>query len=57
MIPALLWRMAWLAIQKLPRRGEAYDRFFEALNYVCTYLAKKMAGDGEGATKLLKQRL
>jgi glutamate N-acetyltransferase/amino-acid N-acetyltransferase len=28
--------------------------FQEALNAVCTYLAKSMAGDGEGATKLIE---
>ena len=39
---------------EVTQKGEAYDRFFEALNYVCTYLAKKMAGDGEGATKLFE---
>ncbi len=31
-----------------------YDAFYEALNYVCEYLAKRMAGDGEGATKLFE---
>ena len=34
-------------------RSEDYDRFCEALKYVCTELAKKIAGDGEGATKLV----
>ena len=42
---------------EVTRKGEAYDRFFEALNYVCTYLAKKMAGDGEGATKLFEAKV
>ena len=32
--------------------GEDYKKFAEALNYVNTYLARKMAGDGEGATAL-----
>ena len=31
---------------------EGYEAFKEALKEVCTYLARKMAGDGEGATKL-----
>ncbi len=34
--------------------GEDYDTFCEALHYVNTYLAKKMAGDGEGATALFE---
>ena len=42
---------------EVTQKGEAYDKFFEALNYVCTYLAKKMAGDGEGATKLFEARV
>jgi len=31
----------------------AYDQFLEALKKVCTALARMLAGDGEGATKLL----
>ena len=42
---------------EVTQKGEAYDRFFEALNYVCTYLAKKKAGDGEGATKLFEAKV
>lgn len=42
---------------EVTQKGEAYDRFFEALNHVCTYLAKKMAGDGEGATKLFEAKV
>ncbi len=34
-------------------RGEDYEVFVGALRYVCTELAKKIAADGEGATKLL----
>ena len=34
--------------------GEDFDTFRKALNMVSTYLAKKMAGDGEGATKLIE---
>ena len=34
-------------------RSEDYEIFCEALKYVCTELAKKIAGDGEGATKLV----
>ena len=31
-----------------------YKKFTDALNYVCTYLTKKIAADGEGATKLVE---
>ena len=34
--------------------GEAYDAFCEALAGVTQYLCRKIAGDGEGATKLLE---
>jgi len=34
--------------------GEDYDAFCEALHFVTTYLARKMAGDGEGATALFE---
>lgn len=33
--------------------GEAYEQFLEALTVVCKELSKKMAKDGEGATKLI----
>lgn len=34
-------------------KNEDYDVFLGALKYVCTELAKQIAGDGEGATKLV----
>ena len=34
-----------------------YAVFFEALRYVCRELAMKMAGDGEGCTKLIETRV
>ena len=34
--------------------GKLDDNFQEALNYVCINLAKKMARDGEGATKFIE---
>ena len=34
--------------------GEAYEALFEALHLVCRDLAMQMAGDGEGATKLIE---
>jgi len=39
---------------EITSKGEAYDKFVEALHYVNETLAKKMAGDGEGATALLE---
>ncbi len=38
-------------------RGEDYVKFKEALNYINTTLAKKMAGDGEGATALFETKV
>lgn len=40
--------------EEITVKGEAYDKFLEALNYVNTYLARTMAGDGEGATALFE---
>lgn len=37
--------------------GEAFDIFMKALNTVTTHLCKMIAGDGEGATKLLECRV
>ena len=34
--------------------GEAFDIFMKALNTVCVNLCRKIAADGEGATKLLE---
>jgi len=39
---------------EITEKGEAYDKFVEALHYVNETLAKKMAGDGEGATALFE---
>ena len=38
-------------------KNEDYDKFREALHYVNETLAKKMAGDGEGATALLEMKV
>lgn len=37
--------------------GADYDAFCEALHFVTTYLARKMAGDGEGATCLFEAKV
>ncbi len=34
-------------------QDDTYKAFYDALLYVCTYLAKSLAKDGEGATKLI----
>ncbi len=39
--------------EKITCEGEDYDAFVEALTAVCRELSRKMAKDGEGATKLL----
>ena len=38
-------------------KGADYDKFAEALKYITVYLAKKMAGDGEGATALFEAKV
>ena len=38
-------------------KSDAYAAFYEALKAVCKELAMKMAGDGEGATKLIETRV
>lgn len=42
---------------KVTEKNEVYRKFVEALNYVNTTLAKKMAGDGEGATALFETQV
>ncbi len=42
---------------KITAKGEDYDNFLKALFYVCEFLAKKMAADGEGATKLFEAKV
>lgn len=39
---------------EITKKGEAYDKFCMALNFITTFLARKMAGDGEGATALFE---
>ncbi|MCR5102071.1 MAG: bifunctional glutamate N-acetyltransferase/amino-acid acetyltransferase ArgJ [Butyrivibrio sp.] len=38
-------------------KNSDYESFKEALSYVCEYLAKKMAADGEGASKLFEAQV
>ena len=41
----------------ISEKNDNYFKFKEALSYVCIYLAKKMASDGEGATKLFEAKV
>ncbi len=43
--------------EKIATKGAEYEVFVEALNYVCEFLSKKMASDGEGATKLFEAKV
>ena len=42
---------------EISAEGPDYQSFKEALRYVCEYLAKRMAADGEGASKLFEARV
>jgi glutamate N-acetyltransferase/amino-acid N-acetyltransferase len=42
---------------RITEKNDDYNKFLNALEYVCEYLAKKMAGDGEGATKLFEAKV
>lgn len=43
--------------REITAEGEDYDAFCEALHFVNTYLARQMAGDGEGATALIEAKV
>ncbi len=43
--------------EEIVAEGPDYDAFCEALNAVNTYMSKKMAGDGEGATALFMTKV
>ncbi len=42
---------------KITAKDESYENFKEALFFVCRFLARKMASDGEGATKLFEAKV
>ena len=42
---------------EITAEGEDFERFCEALHFVTVYLARKMAGDGEGATALFETKV
>mgnify|MGYP002091068756 CR=1 FL=1 len=56
MIQCFFWPMVWLRIRR-SQKGEDYQTFKAALNYINTTLAKKIAGDGEGATALFEVKI
>ena len=43
--------------EKIAEEGDDYNTFREALSFICEYLAKKMAADGEGASKLFEAKV
>ncbi|HBN85594.1 MAG TPA: ornithine acetyltransferase [Clostridiales bacterium] len=43
--------------EKIDENSKAYDEFYQAYLHVCTELAKMIAKDGEGATKLIEVRV
>ena len=43
--------------EEITCEGEDYNRFLEALHFINETLAKKMAGDGEGATALFETKV
>lgn len=43
--------------EEITAEGAEYDSFCEALNEITIYLAKRMAGDGEGATALFEAKV
>lgn len=43
--------------EEIVAEGEDYEAFHEALRFIATYLARKMAGDGEGATALFETKV
>ena len=42
---------------KITEKGEDFETFKKALNTVNTYLCRKIAGDGEGATALFEVKI
>lgn len=43
--------------EMVKEKSDDYNAFKEALSFVCTSLAKKMAADGEGASKLFEAKV
>ncbi|MFC1982019.1 bifunctional glutamate N-acetyltransferase/amino-acid acetyltransferase ArgJ [Chloroflexota bacterium] len=51
---ALLMANGLAGNEPISHRNRLADTFQQALNNICTYLAKELARDGEGATKLIE---
>lgn len=43
--------------EEIAAEGADFDAFCEAFTFIATYLARKMAGDGEGATALFETKV
>lgn len=43
--------------ETITSQNEDYEKFYEALFTICRFLARKMAGDGEGASKLFEAKV
>ena len=43
--------------EAINKKNQDYDNFVKALSYVCVFLAKSIASDGEGATKLIEVKV
>lgn len=43
--------------ERIVEKNDDYNTFKEALFFVCRYLARRMASDGEGATKLFEAKV
>lgn len=43
--------------ERITEKNQDYETFKDALFYVCRFLARKMAGDGEGASKLFEAKV
>ncbi len=51
------WQMVWQRIRRLQYGTEDYKTFCRSIHTINEYLAKKIAGDGEGATALFEVKV
>lgn len=54
MIWCPLWRSGLAENQTITEKNHDYELFTQALTEVCAVLSRKIAKDGEGATRLLE---
>lgn len=57
MTPCCFWQTGPQAMPRSQKKRKTTRRFLDALLYVNTCLAKKIAGDGEGATALFEVKV